>query len=287
MRNYRQMMDLILRTACDDSRIRAVVMNGSRANPNAPQDMFQDYDIVYIVRDLPSLVNGDELINAFGGRIMLQTPETMRDPIGDGRFTYLALLDDGNRIDLQLIPADRMEILEEDSESILLLDKEGLFKPFPPASDSGYHVRPPDEKEYDSCCNNFWWCMQNVAKGIWRDEMPYAIGMFEAYVRAELNDLVSWHIGLKYNYAVSVGKLGKYFKRLMSAEHYEAYAETYCDGTARSAWKAVFTACALFRTLARPLAAHFGYAYPEEDDARMSAYLKRVSELEPGADAIF
>ncbi len=73
----------------------------------------------------------------------------------------------------------------------------------------------------------------------------------------------------------------------MSAEHYEAYAETYCYGTARSAWKAVFTACALFRTLARPLAAHFGYAYPEEDDARMSAYLKRVSELEPGAAAIF
>ena len=27
-------------------------MNGSRANPNAPRDIFQDYDIVYVVEEL-------------------------------------------------------------------------------------------------------------------------------------------------------------------------------------------------------------------------------------------
>ena len=32
--------------------IRAVILNGSRANPNRKPDLFNDFDIVYLVRDL-------------------------------------------------------------------------------------------------------------------------------------------------------------------------------------------------------------------------------------------
>ena len=39
MRSEKEMLDLIIRTAQDDVRIRAVIMNGSRANPNAPRDI--------------------------------------------------------------------------------------------------------------------------------------------------------------------------------------------------------------------------------------------------------
>ena len=51
MRSESEMFDLILGTARDDERIRAVMMNGSRANPNAPKDFFQDYHIGYFVPD--------------------------------------------------------------------------------------------------------------------------------------------------------------------------------------------------------------------------------------------
>lgn len=40
MRSEQEMFDLILNTARDDERIRAVYMNGSRTNPNAPKDIF-------------------------------------------------------------------------------------------------------------------------------------------------------------------------------------------------------------------------------------------------------
>ena len=39
MRSEKEMMDLILETAKNDERIRAVYMNGSRTNPNAPKDI--------------------------------------------------------------------------------------------------------------------------------------------------------------------------------------------------------------------------------------------------------
>lgn len=48
-RTETEMMNLILSTAKEDERVRAVILNGSRANPNLKKDIFQDYDIVYIV----------------------------------------------------------------------------------------------------------------------------------------------------------------------------------------------------------------------------------------------
>jgi aminoglycoside 6-adenylyltransferase len=51
MRSEQAMLELVLKVARDDERIRAVLLNGSRANPNAPRDIFQDFDIVYLVTD--------------------------------------------------------------------------------------------------------------------------------------------------------------------------------------------------------------------------------------------
>ena len=50
MRKEREMLDLIIKTAEDDSRINAVMLNGSRADNEAEKDIFQDFDIVYGLR---------------------------------------------------------------------------------------------------------------------------------------------------------------------------------------------------------------------------------------------
>ncbi len=46
MRAEEEILDLILATARQDECIRAVILNGSRANPNARRDCFQDFDIL-------------------------------------------------------------------------------------------------------------------------------------------------------------------------------------------------------------------------------------------------
>ena len=51
-----QMMDLIINVAQADERIRAVYMNGSRANPNVKKDDYQDYDVVYVVTETTSFI---------------------------------------------------------------------------------------------------------------------------------------------------------------------------------------------------------------------------------------
>jgi len=288
MRSETEMMNLILDTAKGDERVRAAVLNGSRANPNAPRDSFQDYDIVYIVREIESFSRDPGWIGIFGERVILQTPESMREPAGDGRVVYLMLFADGNRIDLTLIPIEKREqLLENDSESILLLDKDGLLPPFPPASDRDYWTRPPTELYYESCCNNFFWCLQNVAKGIARDELPYAMRVLHAEVYGELHLMIDWAVGAQNGFAVAPGKLGKYYKNYLSLEDMALYRSIYSDAEYEHIWDSVFTAAALFRKMALIVARRMGYAYRAQDDENMTAYLAGVRERTANSDCNF
>src|SRR5688572_48366 len=114
MRSEQEIIELILSTAQQDARVRAVILNGSRANPRAPRDIFQDFDILYLVTEVESFTADHSWINRFGELLLLQMPETMDDPPPqhDGSFAYLMQFSDGNRIDLALWPIANLQQLE-------------------------------------------------------------------------------------------------------------------------------------------------------------------------------
>jgi aminoglycoside 6-adenylyltransferase len=58
-----EMMELNLNTAKADERIRAVLMTGSWVNPNAKKDIFQDFDIAYIVKDIESFTSNHSWVD--------------------------------------------------------------------------------------------------------------------------------------------------------------------------------------------------------------------------------
>lgn len=273
------MYELILETAKKDPRIRGVYLNGSRANPSAPKDIYQDYDIVFVVSEFESFTADHRWIDLFGDRLMLQMPEAMRFPNGSGHFNWMMLFTDGNRLDLTLIPIEKPELMGNDSLSIPMLDKDGILPQFPEASDRDYHVKPPSRLFYESCCNNFWWCLQNVAKGIARSEVPYAMEMYHQVVREDLHEMISWYIGTLTDFQVSTGKMGKYFQVYLPAEIYEQYLSTYSDSDKSHMWEAVFAACDLFQSLALQVGDFFGYEYNRKDEEHMRGYLEQVKNL--------
>ena len=61
MRTEQEMMALILGTAERDDRVRAVYLNGSRANPHVEKDLYRDYDIVYAVTETASFLSDKEM----------------------------------------------------------------------------------------------------------------------------------------------------------------------------------------------------------------------------------
>ena len=279
MRSEQEMFSLILRTAKEDERIRAVYMNGSRTNPNAPRDIFQDYDIVYVVKETRSFREDRGWIDRFGKRLFMQYPEESPFFPSDVENCYgwLIQLADGNRLDLhvQTVPYAVREI-RKDRLCKILLDKDGLLPAMPAPTDEDYWIKRPTEAEFLAVCNEFWWCLNNVAKGIARDELPYAMEMFQKYVRDMLNEMVRWAIGVRTGFTVSAGKCGKYFKRYLPESQYRLYAQTYASGDYPSLWAAVFTACELFRLTAGEVGAYFAFAYDEREDQNMTAYLLAV-----------
>ena len=102
MRSDDEMLSLIIEKANSDIRIRAVLLNGSRANPNAKEDRFRDFDIVYIVTGMQSFLMDHSWIDVFGERVILQMPDTMvianEMETNKASFGYLMLFTDGNRI---------------------------------------------------------------------------------------------------------------------------------------------------------------------------------------------
>ena len=120
-RSEAQMLRLISQTA-KTLQVEAVAMSGSRTNPKAPKDEFQDYDVVYVVDDLDNLTSDLSWLDQFGTRIIEQ-----HNVLGNRRL-YLMLFEDGNRIDLTLCPTEYIqEWVDSEAGFTVLEDHKGLF----------------------------------------------------------------------------------------------------------------------------------------------------------------
>lgn len=290
MRNEKEMLECILGFAKNDNRIRAVTLEGSRTNPNVPKDMFQDYDISFLVTEMESFVQNPNWVDRFGERIIMQTPEAMSmfPPELGKRFSYLMLFTDGNRIDLTLIPLDEKdEYCKEDKLLRVLLDKDLCLPEVPAPTDIDYWVKRPSAAFFADCCNEFWWVSTYVAKGLWRKEIVYAIDHLNLYVRPMLIKMLEWQVGLQTDFSVSIGKNGKYLENYLPEKSWKQLLNTYSDGSYDGIWNALFTMGDLFRITAENVANHLHYEYPLEEDRRVTKYLKHVHNLPLHATEIF
>ena len=161
---------------------------------------------------------------------------------------------------------------------MILLDKDNVLPKIPKSTDEDYHVKKPSKKQYLCTCNEFWWCLNNVAKGLWRQEIPYAQDMLNFNVRKQLEKMLSWKIGVETDFSVSVGKAAKYMYRWLSEEEWKRYLSTYAAGTVEDCWEAVFRMCDLFEEVARHVGEMLKYSYNEIESKNARAWLERVKE---------
>lgn len=287
------MMDLILKVAQDDDRILAVLQDGSRSNPNVTPDIFQDFDIIYVVKDMEPFLRDHSWIDIFGETMITQLPEAMElyppSPELAGAFSYLMQFTDGNRIDLVLVTPDKLDHFTSDSLCKLVWDKSGLFdnNPLPPASDASYIVQQPSARSFTDCCNEFWYTNAGLAKGLWRKETILVQELMNQVIRGALLQMMDWYIGCRHGFAVNPGKMGKFYTRFLEPELYEKLLSTYTVASLPQQWQAVYTSIDLFRTVAQSVAKELGYAYPESWDSRVTAYLQHVQQLPGKAATIY
>lgn len=279
MRSDQEMMNMFMEVAQHDQRIRLVTLEGSRTNKNIARDAFQDFDISFFVTDMDSFKESDRWLDVFGKRILMQKPEDMElfPPESGNWFSYLMLFEDGNKVDLSLIPLSEIEDYFTRSDGLveILLDKDALIKQEVLASDRRYWIKKPTAREFDDCCNEFWMVSTYIVKGLARKEILFAIDHLHEIARPNLLRMMAWQIGAEQGYTFSVGKNYKFINRFLPAEDWEILLSTYSEYNYQSMWKSLFTSYALFRKYSKAVAGHLGYHYPDYD-AAITGYTDRI-----------
>ena len=266
MRTEPEMFDLIFQTA-ETLKVEAVAMSGSRTNPKALKDEFQDYDVVYVVDDLDNLTSDLAWLDRFGTRIIEQ-----HNVLGNRRL-YLMLFEDGNRIDLTLCPKEHMkEWVDSEAAYTVLVDEKGLFVPYSP-SPQRYWTAPPSEEEFTASCNEFWWVSAYVVKGICRKQVIYATDHLYGICQQELLKVLAWQLSSDRG-RVDIGKNYKYLFNYLPAEKEKEFSALLDFSSVEKLTHSLFATMQLFHQEAQSLANKMGFDYDTEVAEKMIEYAK-------------
>lgn len=279
------MMNLILSKAKNDDRILAVYMKGSRTNSKVPKDIYRDFDIMYVVKETESFISDTTWLGFFGKVVLKQEQDDdygYGDRFGirsnyDESYSWLLLFDDGNRIDIGVETLSSLTRGNNRNKLYLpLLDKIGCLPKLPPPTDEDYFVKKPSVKQYQGCCNEFFWCLCDVAKGIARDELTFAMTTYNILVRNMLEQMLSWYIGFQTEFLVSTGKLNKYFKNYLKPEIYQKYLKTYTDSEYNNFWCAIDESFELFHDIALWVGEKIGTMYSYASETASRTYVDNI-----------
>ena len=266
MRTETEMLDVILKTA-ETLQVAAVAMSGSRTNPKAPKDEFQDYDVVYVVDDLDNLTSDLSWLDQFGKRIIEQEVALNQ------RRLYLMLFEDGNRIDLTLCPKQQIqEWVDSEAEFIVLVDKKGLFEYYSP-SPQRFWMSSASETDFKNSCNEFWWVSAYVVKGICRKQVIYTTDHLYGICQQELLKLLAWQVAADKE-TVDVGKNYKYLFQYLPAEKEKEFSNLLDFSSIDKITQSLFATMELFHQEAQFLAHKMGFDYDMEVAEKMIEYAK-------------
>ena len=264
MRTEIEMFDVILQTA-KVLQVVAVAMSGSRTNPKAPKDEFQDYDVVYVVDDLDNLTSDLSWLDQFGTRIIEQ-----HNILGNRRL-YLMLFEDGNRIDLTICPKDYInEWVDSEAGFTVLVDEKDLFESYSP-SPQRFWTSPASETDFEKTCNEFWWVSAYVVKGICRKQVIYETDHLYGICQQELLKLLAWQVASDKG-KIDIGKNYKYLFNYLPSEKEKEFSNLLDFSSLDKITQSLLATMKIFHQEAQILSQKMGFEYDREVAEKMIQY---------------
>jgi aminoglycoside 6-adenylyltransferase len=277
--------------------VRAVLLTSTRAIPGAAVDAFSDYDAVLVVRDVRPFAADRGWIADFGEVLVAYWDPIQPDP--DYGLDYLGNVTwyaDRPRIDFTVWPVALLGRIvaapalpaELDAGYRVLLDKDGLAARLRPPTYAAFVPRPPDETAYLETVNDFFVDAPAVAVSLLRDDLLPARWVLDCDMKhVYLLRMLQWRLACDRGWAAPARALGKGLGKGLPADIWRALPGTYAGGGTAENWAALLRTMALFRRVARDVGDRLGYAYPDELDERVTAYVRRLRDArgERGAAA--
>lgn len=265
----------------DHDDIRAMLLTSTRAIPGAPIDAMSDYDINLVVRDVASWLHDRSWIETFGEVLIAYWDPLETDPeSGLEQSGNIIQYADGLKIDFILWPVAMIAHLagqpalhpELDAGYRVLLDKDDLTASLPAPTYRGYTPSPPDRATYLQNVNDFFVGVPYVAKCLVRDEILPAKWVLDYDMRyVYLLPMLEWRMECDHDWSVSPGVNGRGLKRRLPPALWQEFEATFTGAGIEDNRDALFRMIAFYRRIARDVAAHLGYDYPDELDRRVTA----------------
>ena len=94
--------------------------------------------------------------------------------------------------------------------------------------------------------------------------------------------MLEWSVEIERNWSWKTGIRGKGLDEVLDAETHRELVAACGGGRIKELWEALFATISLFRKTAVRVAENLGYEYPHDLDARVTAYHRTISKLDPG-----
>lgn len=266
--------------------VRAALLTSTLAVPGARTDIFSDYDIILIMRDILPFHERRDWLASFGP-VMALYHDPLRQEDGFPHSGYVVQFDSGLKIDftlwqvgyLQKIAAQPHLPDELDAGYMILLDKDHLLDALKAPSYQAYIPKPPSQTAYLEIIDNFFVASIYVGKYLWRDDLTAARHIQDVeLLQEELIPMLTWLVEIERQWTLRPSLYGRGLKQWLRPALWADLEACYTGPGWEDSWAALFNNLALFGKVAREVGQGLGYAYPEDTHRRASAYLQKIKE---------
>lgn len=286
----RDVIGQLTRWAESQDSVRAMLLTSTRAIPHAHVDVFSDYDVVLVVRDIHPFFEDRTWLQDFGSVLV-----SYWDPIhpapeyGIEQAGNVIQYADGLKIDftlwpvalMQRIAADPLLPADLDVGYAILVDKDHVTGGMQAPTYSVYIPTRPTNEMYQTAVEDFFSDVPYVAKCLWRDELLPAKWCLDYDMKhIYLRRLLEWRMEHDHHWSMPAGALGKGLKRHLPPDIWAQLEGTYAGAGIGENWAALFATIALFRRVAIEVADQLGYSYPHHLDQGVTAYVQNMKRLE-------
>ena len=288
MKDNHDVIQQLIQWAEQRDSVRAMLLTSTRAIPNAPVDVFSDYDVVLVVEDIHPFFEDRSWLEDFGEVLVVYWDPIHPAPdYGIEQAANVTQYANGLKIDFSLWPVELMRKIlqaptlpaELDAGYRVLIDKDALTEGMQPPTYTAYIPTPPSEQAYQKVIEDFFSDAPYAAKCLWRDELLPAKWCLDYDMKhVYLRPMLEWRMELDHGWSVRTSALGKGLKKRLPPEIWSQLESTYAGADIAENWDALFRTMALFRQVAIEVGEALGHTYPLDLDQRVTTYVQDLRQ---------
>jgi aminoglycoside 6-adenylyltransferase len=258
--------------------IRAVLVVGSTARLDHPDDEWSDLDLLFFTSQNTLYHRDTEWLYTIG-TLWLSVP----NPRSDGCPEYLVIFKGGHKVDFLFFPMTELDRLIHSHPLPnayhrgyqVLVDKDGLAAKIPSSPFATPRHPKPDETAFNAAVNNFWYAAFRIARSIGRRDL-WVVKLHDRSLKDHLLTMLEWHARVRHGWEYDTWHSGRFMCEWVDPATRAEVQRTFGGFDARECWRALRASMELFRRLAAETAPALGYTYPIELDANISQCITQL-----------